>query len=139
MRTCPVSGAEMTRETHHGITIDRSPHGIWLDKGELAHIVRIERDHATVWERVHAVLAPWFHLGHPRPDNHGLGDGQRDLRCPVCENLLTPDSYEDVNIDRCRQHGVWLDAGELDLIVQRIKDDAMFMRGAALRLSDLDL
>lgn len=43
-------------------------------------------------------------------------------------------------IDRCpKGHGVWLDQGELELILDRLTNDPDFLRGMRLRISDLQL
>ncbi len=49
------------------------------------------------------------------------------------------ETYRDVWIDRCRAHGIFLDEGELELIVERLKDDPDFLRGMRLRLADQEL
>jgi hypothetical protein len=41
---CPKCGADLHTETFHGIQVDRCPecHGIWLDNGELALLMKHE-------------------------------------------------------------------------------------------------
>ena len=51
---------------------------------------------------------------------------------------MTLARYADVQIDRCSEHGVWLDAGELEAIVHNLKLDPLYMGGISLRLSDLN-
>ena len=43
------------------------------------------------------------------------------MKCPKCYSDLKEENYkEKVNIDRCQQcGGVWLDAGELEMLVER--------------------
>ncbi len=42
------------------------------------------------------------------------------LKCPKCDGTLAELTYEDVVIDRCTAcNGVWLDAGELELLTAR--------------------
>ncbi len=41
-----------------------------------------------------------------------------------------------MSIDPC-EHGIWLDTGELDLILDRLKEDPTFMEGVQLRLGDI--
>lgn len=39
------------------------------------------------------------------------------LQCPKCDGTLAVINFEDMEIDRCNKcHGVWLDAGELELL-----------------------
>lgn len=46
-----------------------------------------------------------------------------DRRCPYCSNPLRTarDGRTSTEIDWCSQHGVWLDASELDILRGRIK------------------
>jgi uncharacterized protein len=42
------------------------------------------------------------------------------MHCPKCGHQLAELDYKGVKIDRCMNcHGVWLDAGELELVNQR--------------------
>jgi len=46
-------------------------------------------------------------------------------RCPVDDFTLRPETYEDVEIDRCPHcRGVWLDAGELETV--QVNQDSDF-------------
>lgn len=39
------------------------------------------------------------------------------VHCPKCDGTLVEITFEDVQIDRCNKcNGVWLDAGELELL-----------------------
>lgn len=40
------------------------------------------------------------------------------MKCPVCKEILFAVEYEEVELDYCGEcHGIWLDAGELDLLL----------------------
>lgn len=40
------------------------------------------------------------------------------MKCPACKEILFTVEYEEVELDYCGAcHGVWLDAGELDLLL----------------------
>jgi len=40
------------------------------------------------------------------------------VRCPVCEVVMTPHSRAGIVVDFCQKcRGVWLDPGEIDLLV----------------------
>ncbi len=55
--------------------------------------------------------------------------------CPVDNTLLVPEQASGVTIDRCPScHGVWLDAGELDLIIRGARSMALERRSDALNL-----
>lgn len=44
----------------------------------------------------------------------------KSLKCPKCDGTLAVLTYEDIEIDRCTScHGVFLDAGELELLTAR--------------------
>ena len=49
---CPRCGADLHHEVFHGVNVDRCNecHGIWLDKGELEHVVK--QDDQGVLRRV---------------------------------------------------------------------------------------
>ena len=43
------------------------------------------------------------------------------MHCPKCGHLLSEIDYKGVKIDRCMNcHGVWLDAGELEQVTQKV-------------------
>ncbi len=43
------------------------------------------------------------------------------MECPVCKSRLTHEKIEEVWVDICHEHGVWLDKGELDRIMESAK------------------
>jgi len=128
----------MVHDHIHGVEVDRSPHGIFLDKRELFQITEAERASVGSFERVTTELRAFF-ATKSRHDNKGEGPPERKLPCPECQADMKVETYQDVWIDRCRAHGIFLDEGELDLIVQRLKDDPDFLRGMRLRLADQEL
>lgn len=57
------------------------------------------------------VLESWI-----KAAEENLADGQHGLQCPVCEQKMTEAPLGDdcpVLVDRCAEHGTWLDAGEI--------------------------
>jgi uncharacterized protein len=53
----------------------------------------------------------------------------KTLHCPKCEGTLLEIIHEEVPVDRCNQcNGVWLDAGELELLAGREKGQGWFTR-----------
>lgn len=49
--------------------------------------------------------------------------------CPKCDGKLTETDFENIKIDVCDKcTGVWLDAGELSLIVDKDKNEGWFGR-----------
>ncbi len=138
MRTCPVSGEPMVHDHLHGVEVDRSPHGIFLDKRELFEITEAERKRVGSFARLTTGLRSFFKT-KARHDHKGEGPPERALPCPECKVAMRVETYRDVWIDRCRAHGIFLDEGELELIVERLKDDPDFLRGMRLRLADQEL
>ncbi|MCB9795611.1 MAG: zf-TFIIB domain-containing protein [Alphaproteobacteria bacterium] len=136
MRKCPVTGEDMVHDTINGVEVDRSSAGVWLDKAELLEITQAERRKLTLLDEFWVVMKDCFTVEAGRPDDRGTGAQQRRLPCPVCGEAMFVDSYQDVHIDRCRAHGTWLDKGELELIVERLKDDPEFVRGLTVRIRD---
>ena len=64
-------------------------------------------------------------------------DLNRKLTCLMCDQDMQIDKYEGVHIDVCRDHGVWLDAGELEAVLNNLRMDPSYVRGVALRVKDM--
>src|SRR5262245_31620762 len=48
--------------------------------------------------------------------------GVRGTRsCPVCGNLMLIEELFEIKTDVCREHGIWLDTGELPGIIDRVR------------------
>jgi len=95
----------------HGIEVDwcASPRcrGLWFDAGEL-NLLAEEAGHD---------LSPES-LAHPAPDVR-----ERPRRCPRCRKRMEKarigaPGEQGVIVDRCRAHGLWLDAGELAAVME---------------------
>jgi Zn-finger nucleic acid-binding protein len=124
---CPVTGDALQREALHGVQIDTGPAGLWLDKGELFSITEQERHASPDW-----LFADLFRRAvTPRTDK------DRTLRCPVCGADMTLERHHDVWIDWCKEHGVWLDAGELEAMLNNLRLDPLFLGKVATRLWEL--
>jgi Zn-finger nucleic acid-binding protein len=61
---------------------------------------------------------------------------EQSRQCPVCGEEMEIQGFEDIEIDVCPSHGIWLDNGELEKIVQ-IKTSASEEQKAKLRLAKL--
>jgi len=46
---------------------------------------------------------------------------ERLLPCPVCGATMRVDSRNGITIDVCDEHGIWLDSGELDTVLMRLR------------------
>lgn len=59
--------------------------------------------------------------------------GSESVRpCPVCRQGMEHEREHGVEIDVCEGHGVWLDAGELEAIVLKLKARAGRQRRRAV-------
>lgn len=127
MRACPICEQPLHREERSTVVVDVcSEHGIWLDHSELLAITEAER-HAMgefVWADI-------FRRPVTPPSDRG-----RTLMCPNCEGPMLLEFYHEVTMDWCPNHGVWLDNGELDAIINNLRLDPMYLRGMALRISE---
>lgn len=126
MRKCPICDEPMKQEVRDGVTIDVSPHGIFLDRTELFRLTEAERKTASGF--------PWVDLF--RREQRPPVDPDRTLTCPASGETMRIVQYKGVHIDVSKA-GVWLDNGELEAIVNNLKRDPAYGRGMALRLSEL--
>lgn len=127
MVRCPVCSLPTARERRQGVEIDVcAAHGLWLDQKELLLITEAERHAHGTFE--------WADLFR-KPVEPPV-DRARQLSCPVCREDLHQELYAGVTLDWCPEHGIFLDNGELDAILNNLRLDPMYLRGLALRLSD---
>ncbi|MCB9666190.1 MAG: zf-TFIIB domain-containing protein [Alphaproteobacteria bacterium] len=124
MRTCPISGKPMTRSSIGGVEVDLSDHGVWLDKGELYLITEKLRHEEPSW-----MVSDLF-----RRESKPPVDPERRLACPVCGATMELVKHHGVHLDWCREHGVWLDDGELDALQNNLRLDPLFVGKIATRL-----
>ncbi|MCB0878299.1 MAG: zf-TFIIB domain-containing protein [Thermoleophilia bacterium] len=115
-RTCPDCSAALEVVHHEGIELDRCPagHGTWLDRGELRAVANTELAPRPVEEAQAAVTAAARDAGHAV-----LAEADRQRRrCPICGAAMRLTEYatSGIVIDECSEHGVWLDAGELEQV-----------------------
>ena len=87
--------------------------GLFFDPGELEAI--LDRDVPDVHEIDHLALSRLAELN---------GEPVRYRKCPICGNTMNRVNYgrsSGVVADQCRNHGVYLDAGELRRIVAWVR------------------
>ncbi|MED5373334.1 MAG: zf-TFIIB domain-containing protein [Myxococcota bacterium] len=127
-RNCPISGQPMESVKLHGVQVEVSPHGMWLDRKELYLLTEAERRESDgkTWQ-------DWFR----KPVRPGV-DRNRVLHCPVTGEEMKVIEYRDVFID-VSSAGVWLDVGEYEAILNNLRLDDGYLRGVALRLSEAQL
>jgi Zn-finger nucleic acid-binding protein len=125
-RHCPFCGGENKKEILHespacprchetlrhfesrGTVLDNCPscEGLWLDTQEF--------DQLTSERNVYADTSiPYEYQRQALPDEKAY------LCCPLCGSMMIRKNFRKISgvlIDQCRDHGIWLDAGELDQI-----------------------
>jgi hypothetical protein len=104
---CPVCREPIIVAEYDGIEIDccAECQGVWLDAGELELLFGDPQQGAS-----------FLNGGAP----HGHSQEKR-RRCPICRRKMSKAvtrGDHPVTYDRCsRGHGIWLDKGELELIL----------------------
>ncbi len=125
MPACPVCSSVLGQEIIHGVTVDTCPeHGMWLDRGELLLITEGERYEVgrfSLSDLMREAIQPAV-------------DFDRHLSCPQCSKNMTLERYQEVHLDRCPTHGIWLDTGELEALLNNLRLDPLYRRGASIRL-----
>jgi Zn-finger nucleic acid-binding protein len=98
--------------------------GVWLDQGELETILETSRKGNT----------PNSEISSGVQLNAGISnDAKKDkIPCPFCSKTLNVVNFaydSGVIINRCPDHGIWLDSGEL----KRIEDNRAFWRAESAK------
>lgn len=115
-RVCPVCEQVLSQSVHESVQIDQCAlgHGIWLDLGELREVVASEQEARSEGERVSA-----YEQAVKQNVKDIVSESASGPRsCPVCRRAMKLTEYANsgIPIDECNEHGVWLDAGELERI-----------------------
>lgn len=112
---CPYDAVELrTRRLESDVEVEECPvcSGTWLSEGELRALQEVHAHDRTRPEPEHVAAA--FDMA--RQDVRAPG------ACPICDTTLDRREYaytSQVLIDLCpRNHGIWLDAGELARLEQ---------------------
>ncbi len=53
------------------------------------------------------------------PNDDIVAPGERE--CPICKKKMLVHGREGMTVDTCSEHGVWLDSGQLEAIVSKIR------------------
>jgi len=113
---CITCEAELERRLHEGVEIDSCPqgHGSWLDTGELDAIESSEAAPRPEFERAHELAG----AGGGMAAVVGEVQQQGTRACPACGSQMRKLEYghSSIVMDRCMEHGIWLDQGELERI-----------------------
>jgi Zn-finger nucleic acid-binding protein len=126
---CPVCSCLMPVRTIGGIGINECPqcNGIWAPDNRFDHLV------AQACESVRNA-EPGISLGgSPRTRGRSPYSSKVVYRkCPVCDAHMQRSNFQKrsgVIIDRCHEHGTWLDADELEQIAGFILEGGMGAAG----------
>ncbi len=71
--------------------------GQWIAEAQLLELIRAMNPSARVDELVE------------------FPDGEPCVRCPICGEVTDPVFIDMLRLERCLAHGVWCEAGELEL------------------------
>ena len=104
---CPACKAPLVVVERESIEVDWCPdcHGVWFDAGELELLA----------EKAGRKLEPDM-IGRPAGK---VGEARR--RCPRCRHKMekaSPTGGGALLLDRCPDHGLWFDAGELGSLLR---------------------
>lgn len=122
---CPVCGCLMPPRVVGKVGISECPqcNGLWVPGNRFDALIdraveaRRERDPQK--------------LAHDRPRTTGgnpVSHGVRYRKCPVCEAFMHRRNWmktSGVVIDRCNEHGTWLDADELEQIAGFVQNGGL--------------
>ena len=125
---CPRCKLSMVREVYEGVEVDlcQSCWGMWLDSGELETIIRSRKFEFSPEEK--QVI-----LQGRRPRSRGP---VTPVACPKCSTRMERlylDSGVHLVLDRCTDHGVWLDTGEVK-VVQAVAEASLKASKLILRM-----
>ena len=103
---CPVCDCDMVNHAYHGDDVDMCPqcNSIWLDGREFKKLIserNVFRDESIPDEYIKPL--------HKAPGEYH--------KCPLCSDYMVQRNFKKISgviIDICRDHGVWLEAGELE-------------------------
>jgi Zn-finger nucleic acid-binding protein len=138
MANCPICQKVMLQEQKSGVTIDACVvHGIWLDKAELLVITEDERHKNSNFVLKELFQSSFILEDLFRSEKKPPVNRDRKLPCPICQGEMKIDEYKSVHIDCCKEHGIWLDEGELEAILNNLRLDPMYLNGATVRLFEL--
>ncbi|NOX58240.1 MAG: zf-TFIIB domain-containing protein [Planctomycetes bacterium] len=121
-RNCPQCDqplAVVGLQVGGGMSVDQCNrcHGLFFDPGELETLIDDSVSHV-------------YEIDFKRLTNLVEEEGPRDLqtvqyvRCPECGKMMNRKSYgprSGVIVDRCREHGIWLNGRELNLLLKWTK------------------
>ncbi len=111
---CPRCKLTLRETDYEGVEVDMcdSCWGFWLDKGELQEVIDT-REMSFSQEERNAFAGGQGVSSAPAPEETPKAE------CPHCGqamDLVHSDVAIQLVIDRCPDHGIWLDAGEIKAV-----------------------
>lgn len=115
---CPVDGNELEKFAVDSVEVEKCPEcqGLWITKREIRLI-----------EEEEGVDEGWtgFDLWS---DHDSFSTELSSRECPVCSKIMATIAYghTEVKVDYCmEEHGVWLDQGEFESIIDSLQDEIL--------------
>ena len=111
-RNCPKCATALTQVLHDEARVDSclSCQGIWVDDINERTLLKFKPEVFTV-DELHRLRELYRPLGKI--------EEVRYVPCPVCRQLMQRvnwGSHSGIVVDRCKDHGTWYDAGEVEKI-----------------------
>lgn len=111
---CPMQAIELGGNTRMRIERCQKCLGLFFDPGELETLVdsSVRQTTEVDYQRIQQIIDEESIAERP-PTEY--------VKCPECLKLMNRKRYGSragVVVDRCKQHGVWLDGGELSQILK---------------------
>jgi Zn-finger nucleic acid-binding protein len=112
---CPCCGCLMPPRQVGGVGVNECPecNGLWAPRGRFEQLVERALAAKRSGKASDGVFAPRVKGGNP------ASQSVQYRRCPECERFMQRRNFRKVSgviIDRCHEHGTWLDADELERI-----------------------
>ena len=110
---CPRCGVMLSKKEYEGESVSccDTCWGYWLTRISLDNIIK-KTEYLFNETEVKNITNTFFIEG----DRDRSGSEGKDIACPVCAKTLERKKYHPrcaVMIDECKDHGIWLDTGEI--------------------------
>ena len=118
---CPVcDGTRLTGRNLGGLWLDECPecHGLWAPRDALDRLIERLRERRRAAPTEDMGFPPAATSARPRAERHAAWQESISYRrCPECGSLMARKNVarrSGVIVDRCADHGTWLDALEME-------------------------
>lgn len=113
---CPRCSETLRPGLPHTLICPRCE-GCWVGKGSLYVLARLTRA-----QLAQTALQPTL-VADPKP----FRIPDRPLQCPQCQQPMKRQIYcgdSGVEVDRCAEHGIWFDDGELAQVIDYVQGES---------------